>query len=123
VIKALRKWVLVVETHEAQLERKLQELNIPKEIGWDRQEEAITLLTDIETFTQQLRSTLDSQPKDNSLWLENTAKRGRKGLSLEYSGILSAQEEEQNLYLQVMNGLKDILGDDMDHVLGEMARY
>ena len=81
------------------------------------------MLTDIETFTQQLRSTLDSQPKDNRLWIENTAKRGRKGVSLEYSGILSAQEEEQHLYLQVMNGLEDLMGDDMDQVLGEMARY
>ena len=60
MIKALRKWVLVVETHEAQLERKLQEVNIPKEIGLDWQEEAITMLSDIETFTQQLRSNLDS---------------------------------------------------------------
>ena len=55
--------------------------------------------------------------------MEDTARRGRKGVSLEYSGILSAQEEEQQIYLQVMTGLSDLKDDGMDEVLAEMASY
>ena len=112
-----------METHEAHLERRLQGFGVPREVGWDRQVQANAMLTDIESCNQQIRSAIECQPKDECLWVENIAKRGRKGVSLEYSGILYAQEEEQNLYLEVMNGLKDIIGDDMDQIMGEMARY
>ena len=47
--KALRGWVLRVETHEGHLERRLQGLGVPREVGWDRQVQANALLTDIET--------------------------------------------------------------------------
>ena len=64
MVRALRRWVIRVETHEAHLERRLQGYKIPSTegVGWGQ---ALTRLKEVETYAQQVRSALESHPGDH----------------------------------------------------------
>ena len=54
MVRALRRWVIRAETHEAHLERRLLGYKIPSTsgVGWGQ---ALTRLKEVETCTQQVR--------------------------------------------------------------------